>query len=86
MNNPPQEWGDRRNRETLSSKMATCTEENVSTVQTKRLKENIDIKEVKCVKCSPGNSFLLVQRLDFALNLVYVKTGRVNLVCKDVKE
>lgn len=66
--------------------MAVCADESVNIVQVKRLKDTIDIKEVKCVKCSPDDTCLLLQRLDLTLHLVNIKTGRVHLVCKDVQQ
>ena len=70
----------------VCSKMAVAEGDSVHTVKTKRLKNEINIKEIKRVKCSPDNLRLLVAREDSTLCVLHVKTGEINFVCGEVKE
>ena len=55
------------------------------TVKTKRLKNDVNINEIKRVKCSPDSSYLLVARDDLTLHVLDVKSGEISFVCDDVK-
>ncbi|XP_028406945.1 spatacsin-like [Dendronephthya gigantea] len=66
--------------------MAVAEGDSVHTVKTKRLKSEINIQEIKRVKCSPDNSYLLLAREDSTLHVLHVNTGEINFVCGEVKE
>ncbi|CAB4021386.1 spatacsin-like isoform X2, partial [Paramuricea clavata] len=61
-------------------------EDSVHTVKTKRLKTDININEIKSIKCSADNSCLLVARKDSTLHVLHVKTGETSFVSEQVKE
>ena len=62
------------------------SEDSVHTVKTKRLKNDININEIKSTKCSPDNLCLLVAKKDSTLYVLFVKTGETSFVCDQVKE
>ena len=69
----------------MRRKMAV-SEDSVHTVKTRRLKNDINIDEIKTVKCSPDSLCILLAKKDSTLHVLHVKTGELSFVCDQTKE